>query len=124
MPVWAKEARHRGNQEAAAYAGPNYSQARRGPDDRTPSFGLVISTITLEYNFPAGDLRPDDFRGLLLYLASMAEEVDDDLKDDFGGRRAIEFAVIAATEMAERDVEDAQRAEPEEATKRLRDIFG
>ncbi len=54
----------------------------------------------------------------------MAEEVDDDLKDDFGGRRAIEFAVIAATEMAERDVEDAQRAEPEEATKRLRDIFG
>ncbi len=41
MPVWAKEARHRGNQEATAFAGPDHPQARRGAQGpgRRPEVG-------------------------------------------------------------------------------------
>jgi hypothetical protein len=91
-----------------------------------PRFCLVseIDAITMEYEFPAGDLRPDDFLDVLGHLAAMAESTDDQLQADFGGKRAVDFIGGEMAEMEERDSGAATRTEPAEATSRLKKIFG
>jgi hypothetical protein len=91
-----------------------------------PRFCLVpdLASITLEYEFPAGDLKADDFREVLLHLASLAEDLDDELQGDFGGRRAMDHAVSATADLAERSAGSTDRIEPAEATSRLKKIFG
>ena len=91
-----------------------------------PRFCLVpdLAAITLEYEFPAGDMKPEDFREVLLHLASLAEDLDDELQADFGGRRAIDHAVSATAELAERSAKSPDRDEPQEATSMLKRILG
>jgi Putative bacterial sensory transduction regulator len=91
-----------------------------------PRFCLVgeMDAITMSYEFPAGDLRPDDFLSVLGHLAAMAETTDDELQADFGGNRAMDFTAEEMEEMAARDGAAATRAEPPEATSRLKKIFG
>ena len=91
-----------------------------------PRFCLVkdLDAITMEYEFPAGDMQPDDFREVIAHLASLGEDADDDLQADFGGVRTMEHTLRDAAAMAARDAESDERTEPAEAASRLKKIFG
>ena len=58
----------------------------------TPKFVFYpqSATITLEYDFFANELREESFLEALGVCGGRAEELDDELKDAFGGRRARE----------------------------------
>jgi hypothetical protein len=91
-----------------------------------PRFCLLadVGAITMEYEFPAGDLRPDDFLEVIGHLANLAESTDDELQADFGGNRWMDIEAADMAEMAERDAAAPARTEPPEATSRLKKIFG
>lgn len=83
-----------------------------------------LGWITMEYEFPAGDLRPDDFLDVLGHLAAMADTTDDELQADFGGNRAMDFTPEEMAEIAEREGMTEARTQPAEAKSRLKKIFG
>ncbi len=59
-----------------------------------PKFVLYphLGAITIEYDMFAGALNVDDFLSVLMQIGGMANDYDDDLKREFGGRRAVDMA--------------------------------
>lgn len=59
-----------------------------------PKFVLYphLGAITIEYDMFAGAINDDDFLKALAQIGGMADDFDDELQREFGGRRAVDLA--------------------------------